>query len=280
MKNLFGIFRKTNDSNFKKFVIKELSKETTEKIDNLSNEKQKLKKKKTPPNWLAYIYFPAGAFGLILVSAMLVAKDGFLAALENRGFIFYIGIALIVFAIATFIYCHITSKKLAKDPEVEAYNESVIKITKECDTELEIPDTAVSFDVLMTLLKINKKGKEVLDQMSLLQYINQNVYIFVQDEMLCFADNIMVIGIPVNGIKAIKKIKKRMVLPQWNKEETIKSPTYKEYKMTMNDAGLVWMKHYYEISCDINGEEYYFLIPCYEKDAFLKTIGIEIPEIE
>ncbi len=46
------------------------------------------------------------------------------------------------------------------------------------------------------------------------------------------------------------------------------------------DSGYIWTRYYYEVDLDIENEEYCFFIPCYEKDNFINTIGIEVPVIE
>ena len=280
MKNLFGIFKKSNDNNFEKYVIRKLSDDNSERIDNLSNEGEQLTKEKVPPQWLSNASIFAIMTGLLFAVLMLLAKDGFVSALQTRGYFFYIGIGLFLVGLIVQIIVRVKTKKSNSDPEVEEYVSKVEKAVKECEFELEIPDTAISIDVLFTIMKKNNKGEEKLSQASLFQYINQDLKVFTEKDLFCFADNAMVVGIPLDSVKGIKMIKKRIPLLQWNKSEPFNGPNYKPYGLYTNQAGFIWCKSYYEIDLDIDNESYYFLIPCYEKDSFLKVIGKEIPNIE
>ena len=280
MKNLFGLFKKTSDNNFDQFVLRKLLDDNSTKIDNLSKEGEQLKKEKVPPQWLSYVSIFAIIFGLLFAVSILLAKDGFVNALQTRGYFFYIGVGLFVAGVVTQIIVRIKTKKSNSDPEVEEYVSMVEKTVKECEFELDIPETAVAIDVLFTIMKKNSKGEEKLNQMALIQYLNQELKVFVENDLFCFADNVMVIGIPINSFKGIKKINKRIPLPQWNKSEPFNGPSYKPFKLYTNQTGLIWMKPYYEIDLEVDGEQYYFLLPSYEKDSFLKALGIEIPNIE
>ncbi len=280
MKNLFGIFKKSNDNNFEKFVIRKLSDDNSEIIDNLSNEGEQLTKEKVPPQWLSYVSIFAILIGLLFAVSILLAKDGFVNALQTRGYFFYIGVGLFVAGVVTQIIVRIKTKKSNSDPEVEEYVSRVEKTVKECEFELDIPETAVAIDVLFTIMKKNAKGEEKLSQMALIQFLNQELKVFVENDLFCFADNVMVIGVPINSFKGIKIINKKIPLPQWNKSEPFNGPSYKTFKLYTNQTGFIWMKPYYEIDFEVDGEQYYFLLPSYEKDSFLKALGIEIPNIE
>lgn len=280
MKNLFGIFKKSNDNNFEKFVIRKLSDDNSEIIDNLSNEGKQLTKEKVPPQWLSYVSIFAILIGLLFAVSILLAKDGFVNALQTRGYFFYIGVGLFIAGVVTQIIVRIKTKKSNSDPEVEEYVSRVEKTVKECEFELDIPETAVAIDVLFTIMKKNAKGEEKLSQMALIQFLNQELKVFVEKDLFCFADNVMVIGIPINSFKGIKIINKKIPLPQWNKSEPFNGPSYKPFKLYTNQTGFIWMKPYYEIDFEVDGEQYYFLLPSYEKDSFLKALGIEIPNIE
>ena len=280
MKNLFGLFKKTSDNNFDQFVLRKLSDDNSTKIDSLSNEGEQLKKEKVPPQWLSYVSIFAILIGLLFAVSMLLAKDGFVNALQTRGYFFYIGVGLFVVGVVTQIIVRIKTKKSNSDPEVEEYVSRVEKTVKECEFELDIPETAVAIDVLFTIMKKNSKGEEKLSQMALIQYLNQELKVFVENDLFCFADNVMVIGVPINSFKGIKIINKRIPLPQWNKSEPFNGPSYKPFKLYTNQTGFIWMKPYYEIDFEVDGEQYYFLLPSYEKDSFLKALGIEIPNIE
>ena len=140
MKNLFGIFIRSNDNNLEKFVIRKLSDDNSEIIDNLSNEGEQLTKEKVPPQWLSYVSIFAIMIGLLFAVLILLAKDGFVSALQTRGYFFYIGIGLFLVGLIVQIIVRVKTKKSNSDPEVEEYVSKVKKAVKECEFELEIYD--------------------------------------------------------------------------------------------------------------------------------------------
>ena len=102
------------------------------------------------------------------------------------------------------------------------------------------------------------------------------MYIFIENECLCFANNSFVAGVPLNSVREISEINKIMPLPQWNKSESFKFDKYKQYNIYTNQSGqpgLIWIKQYYSINLLINGEEYYFYLPNYEIGSFKELIG-------
>ena len=280
MKNIFGIFKKPEDNNFSKFVLRKLSDENADKAENLSNEGDDLSKKKVPPKWLYLVSVVAIGFGLLFVVLMFFAKDGFVYALQTRVYFFYIGIGLFVVGLIIQIIVRIKNKKFNSDPEVEDYATRVDVAVKECEFELNIPETATKMDILFVVLKKNKKGEEKLSLIGLVQYINQELKVFIENDLLCFADSYMVLGIPLNSVKGIKTINKKIPLPQWNKPEMFNSPAYKQYKLYTNTSGFIWNKPYYEVDFNIDGEDYCLFLPCYEKEAFLRLFDSEVPNLD
>jgi len=280
MKNIFGIFKKPEDNNFSKFVLRKLSDENADKAKHLSNEGDDLSKKKVPPQWLSLVSVVAIGFGLLFVVLMFFAKDGFVNALQTRGYFFYIGIGLFLVGLIIQIIVRIKNKKINSDPEVEDYATRVDVAVKECEFELNIPETATKMDILFVVLKKNKKGEEKLSLIGLVQYINQELKVFIENDLLCFADSYMVLGIPLNSVKGIKTINKKIPLPQWNKPETFNSPAYKQYKLHTNTSGFIWNKPYYEVDFNIDGEDYCLFLPCYEKEAFLRLFDSEVPNLD
>ena len=59
---------------------------------------------------------------------------------------FFVGIALFLFSILTFIYIFLKGKKALSDPEVKEYVQKVDIAAKESLSELNVPETAVDID--------------------------------------------------------------------------------------------------------------------------------------
>ncbi len=280
MKNLFAIYKKNNDNNFEKFVIRKISTTSAEKLDEYLGEGEELQKKKFPSQWLGTILTITFFLGIIIVVGYFTRDEGFEELFKRNPYMFFVGIALFLFSILIFFFIFFKGKKALSDPEVKEYVQKVDVAAKESLSELNVPETAVDIDVLFMSAKTNKKGEEKPNSLSFIQYINQNVKVFVEEGKLCFADSYEVIAIPVESVIGIKTINKRMLLPEWNKAERFNGPSFKKYKLYIDQNDFIHSKPYYEVDLQIEGEPYYFLIPCYEKEAFSKLFDEGLKDIE
>ena len=280
MKNLFAAFKNTTENNFSKFFIRELSNENETRLNDLSEEGNELKKEKLPPNWLVILAKVFIYIGLPLCLAFfVVAIRDFSGAFQNIGVLLYVGLGLLVIGFGFLAFRNSKIKKSNSDPEVKQYVTETVKTVKECLFELDIPETAPLMDVFFVVMKKNKKGEEITKKFSLITFVNMEFRLFVENDLFCFGANDAVIGLPLSSIKRIIKIKKRIPILNWNKKEQYNSDKFKQYKMYEN-SGIMWSRYYYKVDLDIKGEEYYFFIPCYEKDVFLKTLCVDVPVIE
>lgn len=280
MKNLFAAIKNTIETNFNKFLIRELSKENETRLNDLSEEGNTLSKEKLPPKWISVFSKVLIYLGLLLSLGFFAAaiKD-FARSFDTIGIFLYIGLGLIAIGVGIYIFVRNKTKKSNSDPDVKEYVAETTKTIKECLFELNIPETAAVMDVFSVLMKKNKKGEEVFSKLLAVPFVNMEFKLFLENDLFCFGANDAVIGLPINSIKQIVKIKKRTPIVNWNKNELYNSPKYKEHKMYL-DGPIVWSRYYYEIDLNIENEEYCFYIPCYEKDVFLETIGIDVPVIE
>lgn len=280
VKNLFASFTDSSEPNITKFTLRKLSKESELKLDNLSKEVNELEKEKIPPAWLSILSILSLFAGLIMVSAFLYrGKNDFENAYKTIGYLLYIGLILFVVGLGFLIYNKVKIKKSDSDPEVKEIVCKTDNAVKECRFELNIPETSNCMDVFFLAMKKNKNGEEVAGIFSYASYVNIELRAFLENDMFCLGANDAVVGVPLSSIKQIVKVKKRVPLVNWNKNEKLNSPKYKQFKMYFN-SGYIWTRYYYEVDLDIENEEYCFFIPCFEKDNFINTIGIEVPVIE
>ena len=98
--------------------------------------------------------------------------------------------------------------------------------------------------------------------------------------MLCIADVNNVIGLPIEDMTGIYKINKRVSFLGWNKEESFNKAPYKQYKMTSNQFGMIFIKPHYSLRFSSFGEEYEILFPAYELETFTSLTGVEVKEEE
>ena len=112
-----------------------------------------------------------------------------------------------------------------------------------------------------------KNGKEVVSSFSLSPYINYEMQVFVENDMLCFADLHGVYALPLSGFVDITRINKSIALPNWNKETSPKDEQYKTYKIRDNDMGMYTIKPYYQIT-----------LPNYELKNFLSILTLNVKD--
>ena len=240
MKNLFAAFKNTTENNFSKFFIRELSKENETRLNDLSEEGNTLSKEKLPPKWISVLSKVLIYLGLFLSFGFFAAaiKD-FAGSFDTIGIFLYIGLGLIAIGVGIYIFVRNKTKKTNSDPDVKEYITETTKTIKECLFELDIPETAPQMDVFCVLMKKNRKGEEVFKKLSLITFVNMEFKLFVENDLFCFGANDAVIGLPLDSIKNIVKIKKRAPIVSWNKNELFNAPKYKEYKLYSN-GGIIW----------------------------------------
>ena len=154
--------------------------------------------------------------------------------------------------------------------------ESSAAFTEECYAELGVPEDAKQADIFTKPYKM-KNGKEKKAS-SWFEYVNQEVDIFLEGNMLCIADVNNVIGLPIEDMTGIYKINKRVSFLGWNKEESFNKDPYKQYKMTCNQFGMIFIKTHYSLRFSSFGTEYEILFPAYELDTFTSLTGLEVKE--
>ena len=276
MKNLFGINNEGN--NFNKFIVRSASTTSNEKMDELANKGTMIQKKEAGPGWLNLLATMCLGLGLLFIVGILGAKDGFKEALKTRGYLFYIGIVMFVFGLAYTIFAKIKSKKGKNSETVKNFVNEQETLKKEILNELRIPENSTTIDILFTRVKENKEGKEVTKSMGLFTHLNSEVYLFIENDKVYFADCGAVIEISVDSFKSIDKINKTIIIPKWNKEVPFNNEKYKEYKVKQNGYGMFYVKPYYSIKLLIDNEDYEILIPNYDLKEFLKVVPLNVNE--
>ena len=114
--------------------------------------------------------------------------------------------------------------------------------------------------------------------MGLFTHLNSEVYLFIENDKVYFADCGAVIEIPLASFKNIDKANKSVIVPKWNKEVPFNNEKYKEYKVKQNGYGMFYVKPYYSIKLLIDNEDYEMLIPNYDLKEFLKVVPLNVNE--
>ena len=138
--------------------------------------------------------------------------------------------------------------------------------------ELSVAENAVDMDIIRVVYQIKKDREKTLANENL------HLYAYCQDDSLCFADNIQVFKIPFSSIQKVVWVKKRLVLPDWNKEEPYNSKTYKPYHIRESDTGEYIIRGYYSLQISEARGEFEVMVPEYDEKLLFSLLPPQIPK--
>ena len=273
MKNLFAIDIDKSQAEFDHFVIRSVDQDLSKKQEETVDKLEEHEKKSALPTWLRIVKYLCFYFFLIVIGSMIkVGKEAFL----NAPVLCVLGMLGGVIGIALWTVEKKKVKNTVKSDDFKNDVESYSEFTEECFSELGVPNDAKQADIFTKPYKM-KNGKEKRAS-GWFEYVNQEVHLFLEGNMLCIADVNNVIGIPIEDMTGIYTINKRVSFLGWNKEEAFNKTPYKQYKMTSNQYGVIFIKTHYSLRFSSFGEEYEILFPAHELDTFTNLTGVEVKE--
>ena len=169
--------------------------------------------------------------------------------------------------------------KVLKEENAEERAEELRQDTKLIYEELSVPDIARSVDIIM--FRYKTKNDNIVPCVLGLQttaYMCLDAKIFASDEGLHIADISSVYTFKKGEIKAIRTVKKRISIANWNKDEDPRNGEFKPYKMTVNNYGDVFFKPYHILEIEHDGQLYGIYFPPYELSIFERLTGIAAEE--
>ena len=265
MKNIFG-YDVTDKENivcvFEKFKDRSISKELKEEMILQREAYWKSHEKAELSKTLKVIKNISG----------MVSLCSFFVGSSNLKYNEYT--ACYVFAVSFLIY--IITKLYERKKIKEFFNGDELKqITQDCTLlnkkiaeQIHIPEDAFEIDVLFEKF-IEKNGKSKLKDFGFAGCSNIPLRFFEEGQYLCATDNKAVYKFPYISIRGISNTKHKVSFMEWNKQETYNSKKYKKFKIVRNGFSVYYIKGV-KIELNINGEEYYIMVPLYEKDKILK----------
>ena len=188
----------------------------------------------------------------------------------------FLGIAAVCGGFAYLLHRRSVSKlNTAFDSEeMEALTEKMQQNSMGIARELNLPDSTLSADVFYFAYKSKKDGKEEESRWTQrAPYSNFEVQLYTRDGNLCITDMESVFSIPLSCLKKIRKVDKRIVFTNWNKEEPFNKGSFKPYKIREEKAGYS-CPCYYILDVEYQGEPYGIYFPCYELDTFRQATGL------
>ncbi|HIS50267.1 MAG TPA: hypothetical protein IAA80_07165 [Candidatus Gallacutalibacter pullistercoris] len=276
MKNLFGFQLQEGQEegvlDGMPFQSAKVSMQQEQLLEKAAEEIEDLEKKATLHPVLQFIMqigFYIG--GLCFLSFLVdVWKLSFQQALEDKWFVLIAAIILGGVSLILLLKQRKKSQEAMKTAEETMMMERAQRLDCASRQELRIPENAADMDIIWVTYQI-KKGRE-----KILENENFSIYAYCQDNSLCLADNGEVFKIPLSSIQKVVWVKKRLLLPEWNKHEPYNSKTYKPYHIRKNDAEQYIIRGYYSLRISETRGEFEVMVPEYDEKILFSLLPVQI----
>lgn len=285
MKPLFGIDvtvnKKNEEINGKQFVVRAIEESQMQAFERRGEALEETINRTKLPLALRVIKTICGYLTIIvLVVLVRAAFDiGLAKAYENAPYVFYATPVLALVWLALTLLSHKKEKHVLEEENAEAQVASLDRDIKSHYNMLGVPEEAVQVDVLM--FRYKEKDGNVIPQahgFAPTPFLALDLMAFVTEDALCIADLQELHSIPKDALRRITTVKKRICIPNWNKEEAPTKGCFKPYKITVNNMGMVYLKPYHVLELEINGELWGIYFPCYERESFERLTGLHTEE--
>lgn len=267
--------KKNKDENGKEFIVKTISAATSQSLDRVAEEVEKVEKKKGLPLPLTILQFICAIVAFAVMRGIFRADVPLSEAYSNApGLLWAGGAAWICFGLLALLGRHRT-KKTAESEESLVTESRADSMCQAIYMELGVPSNAVEVDFLTFSYKNkNDKIRPVTTGFNRSPYANFSYTVYTEDGNLCIVDMKNKYSIPANEIKGIRTIKKSIFVPMWNKNISFNEGIYKQYKISSNDNGLNLRKHHI-LDIEHNGEQWSIYFPNYELPFFEYITGMK-----
>ena len=278
MKNLFGFqFQEGQEEGVLdgiSFQSAKVSIQQEQLLDRATEELEDFEKKATLHPVLQFIMQISFYIGGLCFLSFLVDiwKLSFQQALEDKWFVLIAAVILGGISLVIFLKQRKKSQEAMKTAEETMMLERAQRLDRASRQELGVPENAADMDIIRIAYQI-KKGRE-----KILENENFSIYAYCQDNSLCLADNGQVFKIPLSSIQKVVWVKKRILLPEWNKKEPYNSKTYKPYHVRKNDAEQYIIRGYYSLRISEARGEFEVMVPEYDEKLLFSLLPAQIPK--
>ena len=282
IKPIFG-FDVTDDKNSDKiyadqFISKKLDGETLKQFEDAKEALSTAAQKSKLPTFVRVIRYVALLYGLLIVGAMFRAGGSLLETIRRVPLLSISGILALILGGVLWAFEKIREKRIFQLENIQEKIDNLESAGDKASRELGIPDNAYVIDVLMSNYTVkNGKVKLYTPPLGYTPFVNVAMRAYFVDNKLCLADSETVFSFPLGILKVGRRINKKAILPQWNKDEAYNRGEYKQYNLKTSDAG-IHSKPYYVLEVEHCGETLGIYFPCYERYVFENLIGISVVE--
>ncbi len=291
MKPFLGIDiteNKENDmANGEEFVARSISLEQSESLERVLTKAEDLEKsaKLALPlriiSWVSAILAIVCGYVFFEVIAE-IEEDMSLVQMYNKApWLVWIGCACAVAWLVIWFVGYKKKKAVMDSDDSRRVLTAVSSVEESIYYELGVPENAARVDILAFGYKVKGdelKAKTVGDNLA--EYQNIEYRAFVSDGKLCLVDRESRYEFELSSLCAIRTVKKKINITDWNKEEKYNKGQYKQYKISEDDnLDTYYVKSYHILEFEYNGEMWGIYFPCYEKEIFEELTGLAAENI-
>ncbi|MBR3816370.1 MAG: hypothetical protein IKJ27_06565 [Clostridia bacterium] len=264
--------------NGEEFAVEKPSEAYAESFEKAAENQLELDKKAKLPLPLRIIQGVTGFVGFILLVGIFKSDVELTEAYGNAPAVFWACGA----CLAVWFILYMLSKNKAKNTyQSEEGNLTSSRLDTAMENifaELGVPETAVQTDILSFAYKI--KDDEIIPKtppLGMTPFNNLIYRAYVHNGCLCLTNLDGRNEIPLEEIKEIRTVKKKIILPGWNKEISHNKGEYKKYKLSTDKNGFVHVKPYHILVLEHSGAEWGIYFPSYELPVFESLTGLTAP---
>ena len=281
MKPIFAIDitndKKNTDLGGQEFVVATTSAWQAAALERSEETAESMVKKSKHPLLLRIIAYSCLLLGFTMLFGFIrgASEVGVTQAYQNASWIIWISaVCLIIGGLLTALERR-QSKTVMESRATQNALSTLDRVTESVYEELGVPQNARDVDVLIFRYKL-KNGKPIPKTVGLASspFINTAVKIFIRDDHLCLADLEKTYAFHRSTLRAIRTVKKNILLPNWNKPTPPMEGHYKPYKMQVNQYGQVILRTYHILELEQNNQLYAIYFPAYDRPLFESATGL------
>lgn len=273
----------TNDKNNERFdgeefIVERVPEYQMNALDEKEEELDELGEKAGLPKPLRYLKFLTEMGAILLLIPLTNLFDGYTLReqFENIPGLFIFGlISLVVFPILCLLEKKMKKNVIEDDDTVRTLQKADSIVLASYDL-LGIDPASPDMDIFMMHYK--RKGTELKPKPigGMFDYMNFEVKAFADEDNLYISDTAMKLALPKAAMTGIRRIDKKLNFCPWNKATAYDKGEYKQYKITANQYGMLFVKSCYALQIELNGEDYELYFPPYELSLMQELTGLDV----
>ena len=260
--------KKNEQMNGQEFLVQTPSAALTKSFDDSLEKAEETVAKAKLPRLFRILQYICGITALLVICGILKSDVSFAEGYHNAPWLFWIGAGCAAIWLVLWLWSLYKDSSLKSEESTQTLSHFE-SVSDAIFTNLGVPDNAKDVDIFLFFykmkdgnIKIHEKGLQIAP------YINTVFKIFSDAENLYLANLEGKYAFPLSSIVKIHTVKKHIRFVGWNKEEKYNKGIYKQYKLTVDNYGVIHCKQYHILEVNHHGETFGIYFPCYELPVF------------